>query len=106
AGEIRWPGVAWRAARRLPAAVLGDVRAGGGARRPRRIRGVARAARARRAVPAGLADPVLDRVRAGADQAAALRAAALSGDRDPRGRRNGAARAVARGLGGARHGVL
>ena len=57
--------------------------------------GVAGAARARRAVPAGVADPVLDRVRTRADQAAALRAAALSGDRDPHRRRAGAPRAVA-----------
>ncbi len=40
-----------------------------------------RAGRGRRALSAGVADPVLDRVRNGADQAAALRAAALSGDR-------------------------
>ena len=45
--------------------------------------------------PAGVADAVLDRVRTGDDQAAALRAAALSGDRDPHGRRAGAPRAVA-----------
>ena len=57
--------------------------------------GLAGAARARRAVSAGVADSVLDRVRTGADQTAALRAAALSGDRDPDRRRAGAAGAVA-----------
>src|SRR6266478_5688823 len=51
--------------------------------------------RARRAVPVGVAGPVLDRVRTGADQATALRAAALSADRDPDHRRAGTPRAVA-----------
>ena len=52
--------------------------------------GVGGAPRACRALSAGLAGAVLDRVRAGRDQAAALRAAALSGDRhsDRRRRRN------------------
>ena len=57
--------------------------------------GLARAARAGDQVPARLARAVLDRVRAGGDQAAALRAAALSGDRDPDRRRDRHARAVA-----------
>jgi hypothetical protein len=48
-----------------------------------------------RAISAGVAGPVLDRVRTGADQAAALRAAALSGDCDSYRRRAGAPRAVA-----------
>ncbi len=43
--------------------------------------GLGGAARARRAIPAGLAGAVLDRIRTGGDQAAALCAAALSGDR-------------------------
>ncbi|MEH2527795.1 UPF0716 family protein affecting phage T7 exclusion [Bradyrhizobium sp. AZCC 2176] len=51
--------------------------------------------RARRAISAGVAGAVMDRVRTGADQAAALRAAALSGDCDPHHRRAGAPRAVA-----------
>ena len=80
---------------RLSAAVLGDVLAGRAARGHGGAGGLAGAARARRAVPAGVAGPVLDRVRTGADQAAALRAAALSGDRDPDRRRAGAAGAVA-----------
>src|SRR5215471_10287780 len=50
--------------------------------------------RARRAISVGLAGAVLDRIRTGADQAAALRAAALSGDRDPDSRCAGAPRAV------------
>ena len=45
--------------------------------------------------PAGLAGAVLDRVRTGDDQAAALRAAAVSGDRHPDGGRDRATRAVA-----------
>ena len=93
--KIRRAGIPRRAARALSAAVLGDVLAGRAAGGHGGAGGVAGAARARRAVSAGLADPVLDRVRTGADQAAALRAAALSGDRDPDGRRAGAPRAVA-----------
>ena len=88
-------GIPWRAARPLSAAVLGDVLAGRGAGGDGGAGGMARAARARRAISAGVADPVLDRVRAGADQAAALRAAALSGDCDPHRGRAGAPRAVA-----------
>ena len=89
----------------LSAAVLGDVLAGRAAGGHGGAGGVAGAARARRAISAGLADPVLDRVRTGADQAAALRAAALSGDRDPHRRRAGAPRAVAL-LAGARRGLV
>ncbi len=63
--------------------VLGDVLAGLRAGGPGRADGVEGAARARRAIPAGLADPVVAGVRSGDDQAAALRAAALSGDRHP-----------------------
>src|ERR1700687_3416452 len=59
------------------------------------LAGVAGEAGARRAVPAGVAGAFLDRVRTGADQTAALRAAALSGDRHPDGRGAGAPRAVA-----------
>ena len=80
---------------RLSAAVLDHLLAGRAARRNGGAGGVAGAARTGRAISAGVADPVLDRVRARADQAAALRAAALSGDRDPHGRRAGATRAVA-----------
>ena len=95
AEQDRRPGIPWRAARTVSGAVLDHVLAGRAARGDGGAGGVAGAARARRAVPAGLADPVLDRVRGGADQAAALRAAAVSGDRDPHRRRAGAARAVA-----------
>ena len=93
--KLSGAGIPWRAARRLSAAVLGDVLAGRAAGGHGGAGGVAGAARARRAVPAGLAGAVLDRVRTGADQAAALRAAALSGDRDPDRRRAGAPGAVA-----------
>ena len=77
------PGNARRAARLLPAAVLAHLLAGGAARRDRGALGVARAARAGDALPARLDRAELDRVRARHHQAAALRAAALSGDRDP-----------------------
>ncbi len=80
---------------RLSAAVLGDVLARRAARGSCGARGVAGAARAGGAVFAGVACPFLDRVRTGAHQAAALRAAALSGDRDPDRGRAGAAGAVA-----------
>ena len=95
AGKIRRAGIPWRAAGTLSAAVLGDVLAGRSAGGHGGAGGVAGAARARRAVSAGVADSVLDRVRTGDDKAAALRAAALSGDRDPHGRRAGAPRPVA-----------
>ena len=49
---------------------------------------------------------VLDRVRAGGDQAAALRAAALSRDRDPDRRRGRRAAAVAQTAAGARHDLV
>ena len=75
-------GGARRAARLLPAAVLCDLLAGRGAGRACRAARLAGAARAGRAVSAGLARAVMDRVRSRDDQAAALRAAALSGDRD------------------------
>ena len=76
-------GSPWRAAGILFGAVLGDVLAGMCAGGPRRADGVESAARAGRAIPAGLADPVLARVRSGDDQAAALCSAALSGHRHP-----------------------
>ena len=95
AEQDRRAGIPWRAARRLPGAVLDHVLARRAAGGDGGACGVAGAARARRAIPAGLADPVLDRVRGGADQAAALCAAAVSRDRDPHRRRAGAARAVA-----------
>src|SRR5882757_6323347 len=95
AGEVRRTGIPRRAARSLSAAVLGDVLAGRAAGRHGGAGGVAGAARAWRAISAGLADPVLDRVRTGFDKAAALRAAAVSRDRDPDGRRAGTPRAVA-----------
>src|SRR6266404_2245465 len=88
-------GIARGAAWALSAIVLGDVLAGSAAGGNGGAGGVAGEARARRAVPAGLAGPVLDRVRAGADQAAALCAAALSGDRHVDGRGAGTPRAVA-----------
>ena len=56
--------------------------------------GLVVASRARRAIPAGLDRADLDPVRAGRHQAAALRAAALSGDRDPDRRRRRCARAA------------
>src|SRR5580704_18863462 len=79
AEQARRPGIPWRAARPLSAAVLGDVLARRAARRHGGAGGVAGAARARRAVSAGVAGAVLDRVRAGAGKTAALCAAALSG---------------------------
>ena len=85
---VERPGSAWRAARLLifvlfwvtfwPGAMLAGAGGAGG---------LGGAARAGAQVPAGLARAVLDRVRAGGDQAAALRAAALSGDRHPDRRR-------------------
>ena len=83
AEQARRAGIPRRAARALSAAVLGDVLAGSAAGGDGGAGGLAGAARARRAVPAGVAGSVLDRVRTGADQTAALRAAALSRDRDP-----------------------
>src|SRR5262249_55672669 len=93
--EARRAGIARCAARLLSLAVLDHLLAGGTARGHGDPGGVAGAARARRAISAGLAGAVLDRVRVGADQAAALRAAALSGDRDPDRRRAGTAGAGA-----------
>ena len=87
-------------------AVLGHVLAGRGSGRACRAHGVAVAARAGRAISAGLADAIMARVRSGDHQAAALRAAALSGHRDPdRGDRR-RRRAGARTLAHARHGRL
>ena len=105
AEQARRAGIPWRAARPLSAAVLGHVLARRAAGGHGGAGGVAGAARARRAISAGLADPVLDRVRTGADQAAALRAAALSGDRHPDRRRAGAPGAVAL-LADARRGLV
>src|SRR4029077_14097355 len=88
-------GISRRSARSLSPACLGDVLAGrtdgadGGAC------GVAREAGAGSAISAGLARTLLDRLRAGADQTAALRAAALPRDRDPHRRRARAEGAVA-----------
>ena len=79
----RRTGIAWRAAGILLSAVLGDVLAGLGAGGTGRAARLAGAARAGRALSAGVADAVLGGVRGGDHQAAALRAAALSGDRDP-----------------------
>ncbi len=69
-------------------------------------RGLGGAPRAGGALPAGLAGAVLDRVRTGGDQAAALRAAALSGDRHPDRRRGRIQSAVAAGVAGARRDVV
>ncbi len=60
-------------------------------------------ARAAVALPAGVGRAVLDRVRTGRDQAAALRAAALSGDRDPDRARDRAARPVGQSASDALH---
>ena len=68
--------------------------------------GVGGAPRTCRALSSGLAGAVVDRVRAGGDQAAALRAAALSGDRHFDRRRGGNARPVATGVAGSRHLVV
>src|SRR5947209_15910815 len=87
-------GIPWCTARSLSAAILGDVLAGGAARRNGRPCGLAGKARARRPISARLAGPILDRIRTGTDQAAALRAAAVSSDRDPHGRCTGTARVV------------
>ena len=95
AEQARRPGIPRRAAGRLSAAVLGDVLAGRAAGGHGGARGVAGAPRTGRPVPAGLAGAVVDRFRGGADQAAALCAAALSGDRHPDHRRAGTPRAVA-----------
>ena len=56
-----------------------------------------------RALPAGLDRTVLDRVRGGDDQAAALRAAALSGHRHSDRRHHRGRRAVPQSVAGARH---
>src|SRR3569623_1799864 len=74
------PGIPWRTARPLFLTVLGDVLAGLDACGRRRTCGLARTARARRAVPAGVAGAVLDRVRTRYHQAAALRVAAVPRD--------------------------
>src|SRR6185369_7778123 len=95
AEQARRAGIPWRAARPLSAAVLDHVLAGRGAGGNGSARGMACAARARCAISAGVAGAVLDRIRTGADQAAALRAAALSGDCDPHRGRAGAPRFVA-----------
>ena len=92
--KLASPGVAWCAARALSAAVLDHLLARRATGRHGSARDLAGAARARRAISFGLAGAVLDRVRTGADQAAALRASALSGDCDPHRRCAGAAGAV------------
>src|SRR5215212_10845855 len=71
--QARGARIPWCAAGILSPAVLGDVLAGSAARRHGGSCGVAGEAGARRAVSAGLAAPVLDRFRIGADEAAALR---------------------------------
>ncbi len=88
-------GVARRTARTVSAHVLGDVLAGSTASRNGGAGGLAGEARARRAIPAGVAAAFVDRIRTGVDQTAALRAATLPGNRYPRRRRAGAPRAVA-----------
>src|SRR5205807_3982599 len=88
-------GIPWFTAGPLSVVVLDNVLARCAARGHGGPRGLAGAAGARRAVSARVAGSVLDRVRACADKTAALRAAALSGDRNPHGRRARAARAVA-----------
>ena len=67
----------------LSSSVLRHVLAGLDLLRACRARDLARLEAARDAVSARLARSVMDRVRARRDQAAALCAAALSGDRDP-----------------------
>ena len=64
------------------------------------------AARARREISAGLAGADLDRARARRHQAAALRAAALSGGRDPDRRHRRCTHAVGAHLARARHDVV
>ena len=91
---LQRPGIARRAARLLLCAVLGDLLAGGDACGAGGAGGVGGAARAGDEIPAGLAGAGLDRVRARRDQAAALCAAALSGDRHPDRRRRRRAHAV------------
>src|SRR6185437_13847115 len=93
--EQAWrAGIPWRAARPLSADILDHLLARCAAGRHGGAGGVAGKARTWRAISAGMAGPVLDRVRARADQAAALCAAALSANRDPHRRRAGARGAV------------
>ena len=81
----------------FPASILAGL---GGAR------GLDGAPRAGRVFSPGLAGAVVDRVRTGRDQAAALRAAALSRHRHPHRRRGRDQSAVAAALAGARHDVV
>ena len=97
---VQRPGIPRRAARLLSRCCSGSR--SGRARRWRRLAAPAVWAARREPgdqVPAGLARAVLDRVRAGGDQAAALRAAALSGDRDPDRRRASMRGALAQAAG-------
>ena len=77
------PGGPWRAAGLLFRAVLGDVLAGRDACRHGRPQHLGGAPREGREIPAVLDRAGLDRAGTGDHQASALRAAALSGDRDP-----------------------
>src|SRR5690349_12539370 len=95
-------GIARRAARLLPRHLLADVLAGSRARGPCGSAGVVRATPAHDSISAGLAGPVVDRVRARDHQAAALCAAALSGDCDPHRWRARTANADAQGVADAR----
>ena len=79
----RRPGNPWLAAGFLLRGILGNILPRRYAGRACRAGGVAGAQRAGRQIPSRLGRTVVDRVRTGADQAAPLRAAALSGHCDP-----------------------
>ena len=100
---VERPGGPWRAAGLLFRAVLGDVLAGRDARRHGGAERLGGAAREGREIPAVLDRAGLDRDGAGGHQAAALRAAALSGDCDPDRRRHRSACAGAAAVAGSRH---
>src|SRR6185437_12338325 len=88
-------GIPWGAAWRLSVTVLADILAWCATRGHGGAGGLADAARIRRAVPAGVAGAVLDRIRTGIDQTATLRPAALPCDRHPDRRRAGTAGIIA-----------
>src|SRR6185437_16439945 len=94
AEQARSSGITWSTTRNLLPAVLDYVLAWRAAGGIGGSRGLARASGTGGALSARLADAILDRIRTGVDQVAALCAAAVSGDRDPVGLGAGAPRAV------------
>ena len=101
--DLQGAGDPRRAARLLPGSVLGDVLARCTACSGCSASGVAASPRAAAALPAGMGRTVLARVRAGRDQAAALRAPALSGGCDPDRARDRAPRAFRQSASDALH---